>query len=134
MLLVFFFSLSVQMTFGHQFLLETFGVRPTIGWQIDPFGHSASQASLFAQMGFDAVHQKKKKKKEEAISKKKKKGNTLLEKEKANGKKDVLWCGCERRASKESSRHRRSSSQSRLRSQLEELVHKLEEASEDAQR
>lgn len=25
-----------------------------IGWHIDPFGHSSVQASLFAQMGFDA--------------------------------------------------------------------------------
>ncbi len=50
-----FLLLVYKMTLGHQFLFDTFGVRPTIGWQIDPFGHSASQASLFAQMGFDAV-------------------------------------------------------------------------------
>jgi lysosomal alpha-mannosidase len=29
-------------------------VRPTIGWHIDPFGHASTQASLFAQMGFNA--------------------------------------------------------------------------------
>lgn len=42
------------MTIGHQFLLNTFQVIPSIGWQIDPFGHSSSQASLFSQMGFNA--------------------------------------------------------------------------------
>eukprot|EP01137_Pigoraptor_chileana_P035462 Opistho-2@29507 len=42
-----------QMTLGHRFLMEEFGVRPRIGWHIDPFGHSNEQASLFARMGFD---------------------------------------------------------------------------------
>ena len=26
---------------GHDFLREEFGINPTIGWQLDPFGHSA---------------------------------------------------------------------------------------------
>ena len=45
-----------QMTEGHQFVLREFGhaARPTVAWHIDPFGHSASTASLFASMGFDA--------------------------------------------------------------------------------
>lgn len=29
--------------------------RPRIGWQIDPFGHSREQASIFAQLGFDGL-------------------------------------------------------------------------------
>ena len=31
-----------QVTWGHRFLYETFGVIPRIGWQLDPFGHSNS--------------------------------------------------------------------------------------------
>ena len=43
------------MTYGLRFIQETFGddARPTIAWHIDPFGHSAEQASLFSQMSFD---------------------------------------------------------------------------------
>lgn len=47
-------SIIEQMTIGHQFLYNEFGVRPRIAWHIDPFGHSSTQASLFASMGFDA--------------------------------------------------------------------------------
>jgi lysosomal alpha-mannosidase len=44
-----------QHTLGFRFLKTNFGEcgRPKIGWQIDPFGHSREQASLFAQFGFD---------------------------------------------------------------------------------
>ena len=39
-----------QMTLGLQFVAETFGpeARPRAAWHIDPFGHSAEQAALFA--------------------------------------------------------------------------------------
>jgi hypothetical protein len=40
---------------GHEFVLAEFGVRPRIGWQVDPFGHSNTNARLFAEMGFDAL-------------------------------------------------------------------------------
>eukprot|EP01116_Phalansterium_solitarium_P019911 TRINITY_DN5728_c0_g2_i1.p1 TRINITY_DN5728_c0_g2~~TRINITY_DN5728_c0_g2_i1.p1 ORF type:complete len:1012 (-),score=366.51 TRINITY_DN5728_c0_g2_i1:80-3115(-) len=43
-----------QMTEGHDFIFNTFGVRPRIGWHIDPFGHSSAHAALFAKTGFDA--------------------------------------------------------------------------------
>ena len=45
-----------QMTYGLNFVEETFGsdARPRIAWHIDPFGHSNEQASIFAQMSFDA--------------------------------------------------------------------------------
>lgn len=29
--------------------------RPNIGWQIDPFGHSSEMASIFSQLGYEAV-------------------------------------------------------------------------------
>lgn len=44
-----------QMTWGHRFLNATFGpdALPTVGWQIDPYGHSRSYTGLTAAMGFD---------------------------------------------------------------------------------
>ena len=35
-----------QTTLGHRYIKEQFGKTPRIGWQIDPFGHSAVQAYL----------------------------------------------------------------------------------------
>lgn len=35
-----------QTTLGHRFIIREFNVTPRIGWQIDPFGHSAVQAYL----------------------------------------------------------------------------------------
>lgn len=51
-------SMTDQTSLGHKFIAEVFGptALPTIGWQIDPFGHSSLQAHLMgALLGFDAV-------------------------------------------------------------------------------
>ncbi|XP_043303904.1 epididymis-specific alpha-mannosidase-like [Cervus canadensis] len=44
----------LQLTEGHGFLYETFGVRPQFSWQVDPFGASAMTPTLFALAGFNA--------------------------------------------------------------------------------
>lgn len=44
-----------NMMIGHDFVLNEFGVKPRIGWQIDPFGHSNTNTRLFAEMGFDGL-------------------------------------------------------------------------------
>lgn len=44
----------LQMTEGHGFLYETFGVRPEFSWHVDPFGASATTPVLFALAGFNA--------------------------------------------------------------------------------
>lgn len=51
-----FVSMIDQTTVGHRFLGSSLGVAPRIGWQLDPFGHSASQADQIAgAAGFDAL-------------------------------------------------------------------------------
>ena len=42
------------MMVGNEFLFKELGITPTIGWQIDTFGHSNANPRLFAEMGFDA--------------------------------------------------------------------------------
>ncbi|CAE7688933.1 unnamed protein product [Symbiodinium pilosum] len=45
-----------QTTLGHKFLMEEFGIAPRTGWQLDPFGHSATQAALLsAEVGFQGL-------------------------------------------------------------------------------
>lgn len=46
-----------QTTRGHAFLLRELNVTPTVGWQIDPFGHSATQVRPpgAATIGWDAI-------------------------------------------------------------------------------
>ncbi|XP_048220300.1 epididymis-specific alpha-mannosidase [Perognathus longimembris pacificus] len=44
----------LQLTEGHGFLYETFGIQPQFSWQVDPFGASATTPTLFALAGFNA--------------------------------------------------------------------------------
>jgi lysosomal alpha-mannosidase len=48
-------DLIVNMHIGHQFLWEEFGIKPRIGWMVDPFGHSQGNAAVFADFGFEAL-------------------------------------------------------------------------------
>jgi alpha-mannosidase len=43
-----------NMWVGHQWLLDVLGVKPRIGWHVDPFGHSSANPRLFTDMGFEA--------------------------------------------------------------------------------
>ena len=45
----------LQMRLGLDFLKETFGIRPNIGWQIDPFGHSTVTVSVLHKLGYDGL-------------------------------------------------------------------------------
>jgi alpha-mannosidase len=48
-----------QTTLGHRFLLDEFGPVggvPRVAWQLDPFGHSATQAALLSfEAGMDGL-------------------------------------------------------------------------------
>ncbi|XP_020576421.1 alpha-mannosidase-like [Phalaenopsis equestris] len=45
-----------QTTLGHRLIKKQFNHVPRVGWQIDPFGHSAVQGYLLgAELGFDSV-------------------------------------------------------------------------------
>jgi alpha-mannosidase len=43
------------MLWGHKFLKEEFDVTPRAAWLIDSFGHSAANARLYSEMGFEAL-------------------------------------------------------------------------------
>lgn len=44
-----------NMAIGHSFLMKEFGVKPRVGWHLDAFGHSSTNARLFADFGFEAM-------------------------------------------------------------------------------
>ena len=43
-----------NMMVGNEWVENVFGVRPRVGWSIDPFGHSNGNPRLLADMGMDA--------------------------------------------------------------------------------
>jgi hypothetical protein len=43
------------MQMGFAFVKENFDYRCSVGFQLDPFGHSAANAKLFSDFGFDAI-------------------------------------------------------------------------------
>jgi len=48
------YSASInQLSEGHRFTYDTFGVLPKYGWHIDPFGLSSYLPTLFSKMGFN---------------------------------------------------------------------------------
>lgn len=44
-----------QMSLGFRWLRKKFDVVPTVAWQIDPFGHQSSFATLGNQLGFNSI-------------------------------------------------------------------------------
>lgn len=44
-----------QMSLGLKWVKEKFDIIPTVAWQIDPFGHQASFATLGHQFGFNSI-------------------------------------------------------------------------------
>jgi hypothetical protein len=43
------------MIYARDWVQREFGVVPKVGWQLDPFGHSSTNARLFAEMGMEAL-------------------------------------------------------------------------------
>ena len=50
-------DMIANMMIGHNFILNEFGEHaiPKIGWSIDSFGHSLTNAKLLSQLGYDAL-------------------------------------------------------------------------------
>jgi len=44
-----------NMIIGHSFVKKEFGLTPNVGWMLDSFGHSSTNARLFSEFGFDAM-------------------------------------------------------------------------------
>ena len=45
----------IQIQTGLDWILSTFGVRPKIGWQIDPFGNSPVTPSILSILGYEGI-------------------------------------------------------------------------------
>lgn len=40
---------------GHQWIKKEFEITPTVGWNVDPFGHTQANAAIFHDLGFEAL-------------------------------------------------------------------------------
>jgi hypothetical protein len=49
------YGIVEQLFTGQQWLFSNVGVKPSIGWSIDPFGHSPLFPWLYSEAGFDAI-------------------------------------------------------------------------------
>jgi alpha-mannosidase len=47
-------DMLVNLEKGHKFIQNEFGVLPRIGWQLDSYGHSSTNARFLAELGYDA--------------------------------------------------------------------------------
>lgn len=50
-----YFAIIDQLMEGHQFLEKELGVKPKIGWAIDPFGHSPTMAYIMKRSGYEGM-------------------------------------------------------------------------------
>jgi alpha-mannosidase II len=50
------FAILEQLYEGREFVERTFGVKPTTGYAVDPFGQSAVMAQVLKRMGYDAMY------------------------------------------------------------------------------
>ena len=50
-----YFDMIMNIRVAHDFLKKEFGVTVDIGWQIDTFGHSASTAKIYTELGYRAI-------------------------------------------------------------------------------
>ena len=46
-------NVILQIDSGHRFFTENKFKKPTVAWQIGPFGHSSITPSIFRQFGYD---------------------------------------------------------------------------------
>lgn len=48
-------DMLVQIEVGQRWLRDTFNIKPRVGWQIDPFGHSSVTPFVFSELGYEAI-------------------------------------------------------------------------------
>ena len=48
-------EMLLNLRLGNQFIEKEFGIKPIVGWQLDPFGHSSSMAYIYQQLNYKYV-------------------------------------------------------------------------------